>query len=111
MAVFDKDQLFIDEEIRVDTTVNSSIAATGEFNAETIVVYNDLDKDVAIQLQGSHDETNWLDIGNPFTVTAGTKDYDTVTDYFPCYRITAKCATAPTTGDLNAWILKAGATT
>jgi hypothetical protein len=110
MATTDKDQIFIDEAIRVDTTVNSTVADTGEFNAETIVVYNDLDQDVAIQLQGSLDATNWIDIGNPFTVTAGTKDYDTVTDYFPCYRVTAKCATAPTTGDLNTWILKAGAT-
>ena len=110
MAVADKDQVFVDEEIRVDTTVNSTVAMTGEFQAETIVVYNDLDEDVDIQLQGSLDETNWLDIGSAFTVTTLTKDYDTVTDYFCCYRITAKCATAPTTGDLNVWILKAGAT-
>lgn len=111
MAVFDKDQIFTDEAIRVNTVVNSSIAATGEFNAETIVIYNDLDEDVVIQLQGSLDETNWIDIGNPFTVTTLTKDYDTVTDYFPCYRVTAKCTVAPTTGDLNAWILKSGAIT
>ena len=111
MAVADKDQVFIDEAIRVNTVVNSSVAETGEFNAQSIVVYNDLDKDVDIQLQGSVDETNWLDIGNPFTVTTVTKDYDTVTDYFPFYRVTAKCLTAPTTGDLDVWILKAGATT
>jgi len=112
MAVTDIDQVFTDEAIRVNTTVNSSVAETGEFNAQTVVVYNDLDKDVAIQLQGSIDNgTNWLDIGSPFTVTTVTKDYDTVTDYFPCYRVTAKCATAPTTGDLSVWILKAGATT
>jgi hypothetical protein len=111
MAVADQDQIFIDEEIRVNTVVNSTLANTGEFNAETIVVYNDLDKSVDIQLQGSIDETNWIDIGNAFAVAASTKDYDTVTDYFPHYRVTAKCATAPTTGDLNVWILKAGATT
>jgi hypothetical protein len=111
MAVADKDQVFTDEAIRVSTTVNSSVADTGEFNAETIVVYNGLDKDVAIQLQGSIDGTTWLDIGNAFTVNATSNDYDTVTDYFPCYRVTAKCATNPTSGDLNVWILKAGATT
>ena len=112
MAVADIDQVFTDEAIRVNTTVNSSVAETGEFNAQTVVVYNDLDKDVAIQLQGSIDNgTNWIDIGSTFTVTTLTKDYDTVTDYFPCYRVTAKCATAPTTGDLSVWILKAGATT
>jgi hypothetical protein len=111
MAVADRDQVFTDKEIRVDTAVNSSGSMTGEFQAETIVVYNGLDKSVDIQLQGSLDETNWLDIGNPFTVASGVKDYDTVTDYFCCYRVTAKCATSPTSGDLNVWILKAGATT
>ena len=111
MATTDKDKIFTDESIRVDTVVNSTVANTGEFNAETIVVYNDLDEDVSIQLQGSLDGTNWIDIGNAFTVSAGDKDYDTVTDYFPHYRVTAKCTTAPTTGDLNVWILKSGATT
>jgi hypothetical protein len=111
MAVADIDQVFIDEAIRVNTVVNSSVADTGEFSAQTVVVYNDLDENVDIQLQGSLDATNWLDIGNVFTVTTLTKDYDTVTDYFPCYRVTAKCTVAPTTGDLNVWILKAGATT
>jgi predicted acyltransferase (DUF342 family) len=88
MATTDKDQVFIDEAIRVNTVVNSNVADTGEFNAQTVVVYNDLDKDVDIQLQGSLDETNWIDIGNAFTVTTLTKDYATVTDYFPCYRVT-----------------------
>lgn len=111
MAISDKDHVFIDESIRVNTVVNSTIADTGEFNAETIVIYNDLDKSVDIQLQGSLDQVEWLDIGNAFAVASLDKDYDTVTDYFPCYRVTAKCATNPTTGDLNVWILKAGATT
>ena len=109
MATVDKDKVFTAEAIRVTTVVNSVIANTGEFNAETIVIYNDLDETVSIQLQGSLDETNWIDIGDPFNVATNIKDYATVTDYFPCYRITAICSTAPTTGDLDAWILKAGA--
>lgn len=111
MAISDTDQVFTAEAIRVNTTVDSSLSSTGEFQAETIVVYNNLDENVSIQLQGSIDGTTWLDIGNPFTVTTSTKDYETVTDYFPNYRVTAKCTTAPTTGDLDVWILKAGATT
>lgn len=110
MAAVDKDQIFTDEEIRGTTFIESAPVNTGEFNAETIVVYNDLDKNVLIQLQGSLDGgANWLDMGDPFTVDAGTKDYATVTDYFPMYQITAKCSVAPTTGNLNAWMLKAGA--
>ena len=111
MATTDQDQVFTDESIRVNTTVNSGVAFTGEFQAETIVIYNGLDEDVAIQLQGSLDDSVWIDIGSSFTVTNGTNDYETVTDYFPRYRVTAKCATAPTTGDLNVWVLKAGAVT
>lgn len=106
MAAVDVTKVFDDEEIRVNTTVNSVESNTGEFSAETIVIYNGLNEDVSIQLQGSLDLTVWIDIGDAFTVTTATDDYDTVTDYFPCYRITAKCSTAPTTGDLNAWILK-----
>lgn len=111
MAVVDKDQVFEAEEIRVNTTVNSSVSDTGEFQAETIVIYNDLDEAVSIQLQGALDLTNWIDMGDSFTVATGVKDYDTVTDYFPYYRVTTKCTTAPTTGDLNVWILKSGAIT
>ena len=110
MATFDKDHVFVAEELRDTSTHNSTIAATGEFSAETIVVYNGLDKDVAIQLQGSLDESVWIDIGSPFTVTTLTNDYDTVTDYFPCYRVTAKCTVSPTTGDMDVWILKSGVT-
>ena len=109
MATTDKDQVFIAEAIRVDTVINSGVAKTGEFNAETIVIYNGLDETVNIQLQGSWDESVWIDRGDSFNVGNGINDYATVTDYFPFYRITAKCSIAPTTGDLDAWILKAGA--
>ena len=112
MAVSDKDQVFTAEAIRVTTVVNSAISDTGEFNAETIVVHNGLDQSVAIQLQGSVDETTWIDIGNVFNVATVVNDYETVTDYFPYYRVEAQCTpTAPTTGTLSVWILKAGATT
>ncbi len=109
MATVDKTQIFTAEAIRVDTAVNSIVADTGEFQAETIVIYNGLNQSVSIQLQGSHDNSVWIDIGEPFSVAAGVNDYDTVTDYFPIYRIVSTCSTAPTTGDLDAWILKAGA--
>ena len=109
MATVDKDKIFSAEAIRDTAVHNSVLAITAEFNAETIVVYNDLNETVAIQLQGSLDETNWIDISDPFNVASNIKDYATVTDYFPFYRVTAKCTTAPTTGDINVWILKASA--
>ena len=111
MATTDKDQVFVAEAIRVDTTVTSSISNTGEFTAETIVVHNGLDQTVTIQLQGSVDQTTWIDMGNSFNVSATSEDYATVSDYFPWYRVTSISSTAPTTGTLDVWILKAGAIT
>ena len=102
----DEDQIFIAEAIRDTATHNSTIATTGEFTAQTIIVQNGLDETVAIQLQGSRDETTWYAIDAPFNVTATTDTYETVTDYFPCYRTTAVCTTSPTTGSLDIWILK-----
>jgi hypothetical protein len=111
MATFDKDHVVDSNAIRDTNTHNSNVADIGEFTAETVVVYNGLNQQVTIQLQGSLDETTWIDVGNAFNVPATTNDYETVTDYFPCYRCTATCSTAPTTGDLDVWILKAGAVT
>ena len=111
MAVADRDKVFTAEAIRDTSAHNSTKSNTGEFNAETIVVHNGLDKTVTIQLQGSVDDSTWIDIGNSFNVDATTNDYDTVTDYFCCYRVVATCTVSPTTGTLDVWILKAGATT
>jgi len=110
MAYHDKDQLFTAEAIR-DTNVKTSVVAdTGEFTAETITIENGMDQTITFQLQGSHDGTVWFNIGSTFTVAATTDDYETVTDFFPCYRVTAQSVTtAPTTGDLDVWILKARA--
>lgn len=106
MAITDKDKLFDDEAIRDTSNHNSAVSDTGEFTAETIVIYNGLNQQVTLQLQGSLDESTWIDIGASFNIAASTNDYETVTDYFPCYRLVASCVTAPTTGNLNAWILK-----
>jgi hypothetical protein len=103
----DKDKVFDGEAIRDTNTHNSTVADTGEYTAETIVVYNTLDQQVTIQLQGSLDESTWLNIGSSFNVTSSTNDYATVTDFFPCYRVTATCSTSPTSGDLDIWVVKA----
>ena len=102
----DKDQVFTDEAIRDQANHPSAASAMGEFNAETIVVYNTLDQAVDNQLQGSIDGTTWLDVGSSFSITATTNDYETVTDYFPFYQIISSCASTPTTGNLNIWIVK-----
>ena len=107
MAYHDKDQLFTAEAIRDTSSHTSSSTETGEYTAETIAVENGLDQSVTLQLQGSHDDTVWFDIGNSFAIAATTNDYETVTDFFPSYRVTAICSVSPTTGDLDVWVLKA----
>jgi len=102
----DKDKIFDGESIRDTADHNSTVSVTGEFTAETIVVKNGLNQQVTFQLQGSVDETTWFDIGNTFNIAASTNDYQTLTDYFCCYRLVASCGTSPTSGVLDAWILK-----
>ena len=112
MATTDQSHVFTALAIRDTSNHNGDEAVTGEFMAQTIVVYNGLDQTVTLQLQGSRDEgTTWIDMGNTFNVSATTNSYETVTDYFPSYRLTAICSGgSPTTGVLDAWILKTGAT-
>ena len=107
MANHDSDKIFDDKAIRDTSLHESNHAYIGEFTAETLVFYNDLDQEVSIQYQGTIDDVNWFDIGAPIVLPAGTKDYETVTDFFPEYRVTAQCSVAPTTGVLCVWVLKA----
>ena len=102
----DKDLVFEDLEIRDQNDHNSDVSAMGEYNAETLIGLNSLDQEVALQLQGSIDKTIWLDVGQVFNVAATTNEYETVSDYFPFYRIVASCASTPTTGNLNVWVVK-----
>ena len=107
MSVKDEDQLFTALAIRDTANHNSAVVDTAEFRAETILLGNGLDQAVTFQLQGSRDETTWVGIGDTFNIAATTNDYQTVTDYFPFYRLVASCGISPTSGVLDVWILKA----
>jgi hypothetical protein len=107
MANFGEDKVFDALEIRDTSDHNSVISYIGEFTAETIFVCNGLDQEVTLQLQGSRDKSVWVDVGVPVAVTANTDDYDTVTDFFPYYRIQATCSTSPTSGQLDVWVIQA----
>ena len=102
----DKDKIFDSLAIRNTATHDSDLSDAGEFTAETIVIHNGLNQQVALQLQGSCDGSVWINIGNGFNINPTTNDYQTVTDYFCHYRLQASCGTSPTTGVLDAWILK-----
>jgi hypothetical protein len=104
----DVDLVIEDLEIRDQNNHESAMSNMGEFNAETIMVNNQLDQVVTFQLQGTIAGTGvWCNVGSTFNIGATTKDYVTVTDFFPCYKMVASCDTAaPTTGNLNVWIIK-----
>ena len=108
MAYYDEDQVFTDEAIRDTSNHNSTESMSGEYIAKTIFIENGLNQTVTFQLQGARNAT-WLNCGATFTATASQNKYETVSDYFPKYRLQASCASSPTTGNLNVWIIKAGA--
>jgi hypothetical protein len=103
-GVMDKDLVFEDFEIRDQADHTSDISFTGEFNAETIGVINTLDQQVDFQLQGCI-SGNWFDM-KTFSQAATSRGFQTVTDYFECYRLIASCPANPTTGNLNVWVVK-----
>lgn len=108
MAYYDEDKAFNALAIRSTAVQNSAESMAGEFEAKTIIIENGLNQSVTIQLQGSRNAV-WYNIGSTFDVAAATNQYQTLSDYFPKYRLQATCSVAPTTGTLNAWILKARA--
>ena len=108
MAYYDEDRVFVDLAIRSTAAQNSTESISGEFDAKTIIVESTLNQTASCQLQGSRNSV-WYNVGSAFDVAASTNVYQTVSDYFPKYRIQATCSVAPASGVLNAWVLKAGA--
>jgi hypothetical protein len=106
MAYTDEDQVFSSEAIRDTSNHNSDESVSGEFLAKTIFIENGLNQTVTFQLQGARNST-WLNVGSSFDVSSTTNDFQTVDTYFPKYRLQASCGTAPTTGTLDVWIIKA----
>jgi hypothetical protein len=102
----DEDQIFTAEAIRDTSNHDSTESNSGEFLAKTIFICNGLDQTVTLQLQGARNSV-WVDIGSSFDVANAVDSYQTVDAYFPKYRLQASCSVAPTTGNLDVWIIKA----
>jgi len=105
-----EDRIFVALEIRDTDTHDSHPSDCRAFKVKTIIVHNGLNEDVTIQVQGDRERgfSHPLDLGASFTVTAGTDDYQTLTDYWPYLRAQATCSTAPTSGSLDVWVEKVG---
>jgi len=75
---------------------------------KTVVIYNETDQDITVQLQGDRDSDFdvAMDMGNPFVIDAGTHDYATISDYLPYLRVKITASTAPTSGTVDAYIMR-----
>jgi hypothetical protein len=104
MSAANEDKVF-NLDIRDTSSKTSSESESGALKAETIFITNGLDVNVTIQVQGAREST-WVNCGNSFVVNAGTSDYATCTDYFPKFQLTAACGSSPTSGTLEAWVIK-----
>ena len=99
--------IFTDEAIRDTSNHNGAIVFNGDFVVKTLIIENGLNQTVTLQCQASaHDDfSHAFNVGSSFDVSASTDDYQTCDSYFPYWRITAICGTAPTTGVLTITIL------
>ena len=98
-----------------DTTAHDSNASVTIYaQQKTILVVNGLNQSVSIQAQWSRDGSSWYNLGTAQSVTAGaaaeigTSTISALGDYLPMLRVTATCATAPTSGSLSAWLERLG---
>ena len=102
-----KQNTFTDEEIRDTSSHNGEAVFNGDFVVKTLIIENGLNQQVTFQCQASAhaDFSKSFDVGSPFDVAANVNTYQTCESYFPYWRVTAQCNTAPTTGDLTVIIL------
>ncbi len=84
---------------------------------KTALITSTLNEAVSIQPMWSRDRVNWYPVGSVVTIAAysgsGTPSSDvvalsTASQYLPYTGIQATCATAPTSGVLNAWLERLG---
>lgn len=104
--LYASDKAFDTELIRDTSSKISTVINSEGFIPKTLAISNKLDEDVTLQLQGSplEDFSEIFDIGTNFVVTASTNSYQNADVYFSFLRLTAICATAPTSGDLTVYL-------
>lgn len=109
---FDEKQIFTDEEIRDTNTHTSEIIHGGDYNVFTVFVDNQLDEDVTVQIYSnrSYTTTKALNVGLTWIVSATDQEAKTITvdnnGWLPYMFITVVASSTPTSGNLNAYILK-----
>lgn len=75
----------------------------------TLYVINSLDQDVTVQVKGNRieDTDNVADVGNSFTVSSGSADYQSLvpsqSGITPYVYVELSCSTAPSSGDVTVY--------
>ena len=107
-----EDQIFEDEAIRDIFAHNSIIGDSRYFNIITIWVENGLYQNVSVQIMGNRaNSVVWaVDIGAAFVVATVDRESRTIepvnAGFLPYIFIEVTAAGVPTTGDLNAYLIK-----
>ena len=93
--------------IRDTSTHNGATIYNGDFTVKTLIIENGLNQAVTLQCQASahSDFSNSFNVGNSFDVSATTNTFETCDSYFPYWRITATCASSPTSGTLTCHVM------
>ena len=107
-----EEQIFEDEAIRDALAHNSAVGDCRYFNVITIWVENTLDQIVGVQVMGNRVNSvdGAVDINDAFNVPTLDRMARTMeptdTGFLPYIFIEVTAAGVPTTGDLNAYLIK-----
>lgn len=81
-------------------------------SAVTVFVENRLDQDITVQVKGNRIQSTdgAVNIGSSFTVSPSSSNFMTLTPettgWLPFIYVELKCSTAPTSGDVTAYLIK-----
>jgi len=105
--IYDEKQVFTNKAIRDTANHFSLVIDSKRFLKKSAIIHNGLNQDVEIRLQGSIDQAFTKPLASEplVTVLAGKEKLITTDDLLPYIRLRAKCTVAPTTGDVDAWIM------
>lgn len=94
--------------IRTSGLFISAVSPNQGCIVKTVIIENMLNQTVRVQCQGARTSgfERLFTVGSEWTVPASSTTYQTCESYIPYWRVTAKCDTAPTSGDLGVFMYR-----
>jgi len=101
------EKTFDELEIRDTSNHTGDTVFNGSYIVKTIIIENELNQTITFQCQASMhaDFSNNFDVGSSWDVAASTNSYQTCESYFPYWRLTASCASSPSSGNITVYVL------